>query len=68
MKVFTFSTAVLLNTLALLTPSTEAAPISLMEARALPPPVSVAIAKKYLASRTFLLRIVIRDHSSLLDH
>lgn len=51
MKFSTLTAAVLLNALALLTSLTEAAPVNLMEARALPTPVSVATAKTYLAAR-----------------
>jgi len=53
MKVFTLSTAVLINALALLTPLTQATLVNMMETRALPTPASVATAKKYLAARTF---------------
>jgi hypothetical protein len=58
MKLFTLTTAVLLNALALLTPSVEAAPVNLMEARALPTPASVATAKTYLAACKFRAELV----------
>jgi hypothetical protein len=67
MKVFTLSTVVLLNALALLTPLAEAAPVDPVEGAVRPTPVSAAVAKKYLAARMFLLWTGIRD-PSLRDH
>jgi hypothetical protein len=66
MKPFTLSTAVVLNALTLLTPSTEATPVKVMEATALLTPASVTTAKKYPAARTFLPWIGIRDGSHCL--
>ena len=49
MKFTTALVVVVLNALALV----DAAPVNLMESRALPTPVSVATAKTYLAACTF---------------
>jgi len=68
MKVFTLSTAVLLNALALLTPLTEAAPVDPVEASTRPTPVSAGIAMGYLKDRTSSPFAGIKDASSLLDH
>jgi hypothetical protein len=69
MKVFTLSTAVLLNVLALLTPLTEAAPVDpLVEAGTRPRPVPAAVARRYLDERMFLPLTGIRDGSLRLGH